>query len=134
MLRRFAVAMGSTVTLVGAFIVGGVLHQAVVKGAYAVTSPPAVLGVALGLAVILVGKRLEARFDPSEYVPDAKEEDEDEEGEEFDEKYSPVPEERLEDREDDDREFDERFSPVPQERLEDRDRDDGRSQRDLEQE
>jgi hypothetical protein len=107
MIRRFAAAMGSMVTLVGAFIVGAVLHQTLVQNNYPITRPIAVFGLLAGVAVIAVGLRLEGRFEPSDYVPDAEREGDDGddgegegEGDEgFDDRLSPVSEEMLEDRE-----------------------------------
>lgn len=87
---------GSTIELLGAFVIGGVLHQTLVRGAFPVTAPASVFGILGGLALILVGRRLERRFEPSEYVPAAEDEEDDEE---FDEELSPVPTERLEERE-----------------------------------
>ena len=92
---------GSAIELAGAFVIGGVLHQTLVQNAYPVTAPAAVFGFVGGLVLIVVGRRLEGRFEPSDYVPEA-EEDEDEEEGEFDERLSPVPEERLEERKADD--------------------------------
>lgn len=93
---------GSVLLLLGAFAIGGVLHQSLVKGEFALTSPPAVFGFVAGVVLIVVGNRLEQAFDPSDYVPaseDGNEEKADEEG--FDEELSPVPSERLEGREKD---------------------------------
>ena len=85
--RRIPYSFGSAVMLAGAFAVGWVLHQVFVRGTLSVTAPPSVIGLALGLALIAVGRALERRFDPSSYVtrpPD----DDDEEA--FDEDYSPL--------------------------------------------
>jgi len=96
-------AFGSGLSLFGAFAVGAVLNEVVVKGTTAATSPFAVGGTLLGLAMIAVGLYLERTFNPSQHVPDDEAEAEDGDGEaEFDEKFSPVDEEMLEGRERDD--------------------------------
>ena len=69
---------GSTLTLLGAFAIGGVLHAVVVEQSMAPLSPVAVLGAVAGVALVFVGRRLERQFDPSTYVPDT---DDDEDGE-----------------------------------------------------
>lgn len=100
---RWSVAgiFGSTVTLLGAFLVGVVIHRSLVLGEFSVLAPAGVLGLAGGLALIAIGRRLEERFQPSEYVPGSEddEEEEEDEGGEFDERFSPVPQDRLERRE-----------------------------------
>lgn len=92
-------AFGSGLSLFGAFAVGAVLNEVVVKGTTAASSPFAVGGTLLGLAMIAVGLYLERKFNPSKHVPDDEQEDEDEEAEaEFDEEFSPIDEEMLEGR------------------------------------
>lgn len=94
---------GTAVELAGAFTIGSVIHRSVVRNEYALTAPPSVFGILLGLALIVAGRSLARRFQPSDYVPDTPDEEE-EEGEEmeFDEELSPVPSDRLENREVDD--------------------------------
>lgn len=96
---RIPHALGSAVTLTGAFMVGWVLHQVLVQGALDPTAPAAVLVGIGGLVVIAVGRRIERGFDPSDYVVDPEPEEDEEE---FDERFSPVSEEMLEGRERDD--------------------------------
>lgn len=81
MLDRVPQLFGSVLLLLGAFAIGSVLHQSVVKGAFGATSPPAVFGIIGGIVLIVVGQRLERRFDPSAYVVGG-EEDGDGEGDE----------------------------------------------------
>lgn len=68
MLDRVPQLFGSVLLLLGAFAIGSVLHQSFVKGAFGATSPPAVFGIIGGIVLIVVGHRLERRFDPSAYV------------------------------------------------------------------
>lgn len=86
----FGYGLGSTLVLLGAFAIGGVLHQSLVKHQYPVTSPFAVAGMVVGVVLVVVGYRVEQRY--SGAVGD----DEEDEEEEFDEKHSPVSEEDLE--------------------------------------
>jgi len=97
MIRRFAVAMGSAVTLTGAFVVGAVLHQSLVQNRFPLTSPAGIFGLGIGVVVIAVGLGLEGRFEPSDYVPDPEEDEKDEEA--FDEELSPLSGDTLENRE-----------------------------------
>lgn len=90
---------GSVVTLSGAFLVGVVIHRSVVRGEFSLFAPAGVFGILGGVALIYLGRRLENRFDPSDYVPDSEDEDEEDERREFDERLSPVPQDRLEERE-----------------------------------
>lgn len=90
--------VGSTLLLLGAFVIGGGLHRVFIKGTLSITSFPFVLSLVGGGALVYAGWRLEKKFDPSELVP----EDEDEGEDEFDEDLSPVSEGDLEGRERDD--------------------------------
>lgn len=94
--RRVPYTFGSTLLLIGAFVVGGALHEAFVQGSVGVTSPLFVLGLVVGSVVVYTGWRIEREFDPSEMVPG------DEEEEEFDEAASPISASDLEGRERDD--------------------------------
>lgn len=111
MLARVPQLFGSVLLLLGAFAIGSVLHQSFVQGAFGPTSPPAVFGIIGGIVLIVVGQRLERRFDPSAYVIGGDEDgdgDEDEAGPAgeagdagdeaatFDGDRGPVPSERLE--------------------------------------
>lgn len=111
MLDRVPQLFGSVLLLLGAFAIGSVLHQSFVKGAFGATSPPAVFGIIGGIVLILVGQRLERRFDPSAYVIGGEEDgdgDEDDAGSPgeagdagdeaatLDGDRGPVPSERLE--------------------------------------
>lgn len=96
--ERIPYSFGSAVILAGAFAIGGVLHAAFVEGGLPITSPAAVFGILGGVALVAIGRALERRFDPSEFVPDS----EDEEEEEFEEELSPISEADLEGRERDD--------------------------------
>lgn len=58
----------------------------------ALTAPAAVLVSLAGIGLILLGRRLERRFDPSMFVPKAPEDEE----AEFDEELSPLDPEDLE--------------------------------------
>lgn len=98
--RRVPYSFGSAIVLAGAFAIGGVLHQSVIEGALPITSPAAVIGMGGGVALVVLGRAMERRFDPSGFVPDAG--DGDEGDEEFDEAFSPISETDLEGRERDD--------------------------------
>lgn len=100
MRRAIPRAFGSGLLLFGAFAIGAVLHEVLVTGSAGAFSPFAVGGVLVGGVFILVGLRLERRFDPSEFVPATEEEEE--KLDEFDEDMTPVSEEMLEGREADD--------------------------------
>lgn len=88
---------GSTLLLLGAFVVGGGLHRVLVRGTMSPTSFPFVLSVVVGSILVYVGWRLENEFDPSAMVPTDEEDDE-----EFDESLSPVDDSDLEGLERDD--------------------------------
>ncbi|PSP74756.1 hypothetical protein BRC86_04915 [Halobacteriales archaeon QS_3_64_16] len=60
---RVGYLIGSTLLLLGAFAIGGVLHQSLVQGSIAVTAPASVLGIGAGIALIAVGRRLEGRYE-----------------------------------------------------------------------
>ena len=93
---RIPYSFGSILILVGAFGIGSVLHEAFVKGAMDISSPIAVFGIVAGCGLIVAGRHVERRFDPSEYV-DAEEGSGEED--EFDEDISPIQSEWLEGRE-----------------------------------
>ena len=78
-------SFGSATLLLGAFAVGWVLHQTVVRRALSPTSPVAVLVALCGVGLILAGRAMERRFDPSAFVPDSGDDDG-----EFDERLSPL--------------------------------------------
>lgn len=96
---RIPYTLGSVVTLTGAFMVGWVLHQVLVKGTLDPTHPASVLVGLAGLLAIAAGRRIERGFDPSAFVVDPEPEEDEEE---FDEDLSPVSEEMLDGRERDD--------------------------------
>jgi len=60
---RVGYLIGSTLLLLGAFAIGGVLHQSLVQGMIPVTAPASVLGIGAGIALIAVGRRLEGRYE-----------------------------------------------------------------------
>lgn len=97
--ERVPATFGAVFTVSGAFAIGWAIHQVFIQGTLGPTSPPAVFATAIGAFAIWFGRRLERGFDPSSFVVDT-EDDEDEE--EFDERFSPVSEEMLEGRERDD--------------------------------
>ena len=97
--RRIPSIFGSTLLLLGAFVVGGILHRVLVKGTLGATSPASVFSLLFGGVLIYVGWRLENEFDPSAMVPDDTDEEDEEE---FDESLSPIDESQLEDLERDD--------------------------------
>ncbi|MDY6765354.1 MAG: hypothetical protein SV377_06710 [Halobacteria archaeon] len=92
-------SLGSGFLILGAIVIGGVLHNVIFEKTMGPLSAPAVLGTVFGVAVILLGKYLEDRFNPAEVtgVKEKKEEEEEEEAE-FDEEMSPVKTEWLEER------------------------------------
>lgn len=91
-------AFGSGLLLFGAFAIGGVLHEVFVEGSIGLFSPVAVLGTLVGVALILGGRRMERAFEPSDYVPGAESDADEEAEDEYDESHSPVPESALEGR------------------------------------
>jgi len=95
--RRIPKFFGSTLLLFGAFVIGEGLHRVFIEGTLSLTSLPFVLALVFGGVLLYAGWRLENEFDPSTYVPDA--EDEDGEDQEFDESVSPVDADQLADRE-----------------------------------
>jgi hypothetical protein len=98
--RRIPSFFGSTLLLFGAFVIGEGLHRVFIQGTLAPTSLPFVVALAVGGLLLYAGWRLENKFDPSTYVPDA--EDEDEESAEFDESMSPIDADQLAGRDRDD--------------------------------
>lgn len=95
---RTAYFLGSVAMLVGALVLGGVLHQALVASSIALASPQAILGLLGSLALVVVGWRLERRSDPSEFVGDPDPGDAD--GEEWEEADYVFSDEELEGRAD----------------------------------
>lgn len=89
---RIPHSFGSGFLLAGAFAIGWVLHQAFVLETMAITAPLAVFVTLAGLGCIALGRRLERQFDPSMFVPEDQEDDE----EAFDEELSPLDAEDLE--------------------------------------
>lgn len=98
--RRIPNFFGSTLLLFGAFVIGEGLHRVFIQGTLAPTSLPFVLALGFGGLLLYAGWRLENKFDPSTYVPEA--EDEAEDDEEFDESMSPIDADQLAGRERDD--------------------------------
>jgi hypothetical protein len=103
-LRGLGDAVGSTLTLTGAFAVGWALHRTLVVGDLAATSPPVVAAVAGGAALIGVGRALERRYGREVPAGDGTDDGADEtatdpEETEFDERFAPVEEADLADRE-----------------------------------
>lgn len=95
---RVLSTFGSVFLLSGAFAIGWVFHQVLVERTIAPTAPAALIGGLVGLLAILVGRRLEQGFDPSSFIVDPEDEDD----ERFDERFSPVDEDMLAGRERDD--------------------------------
>ena len=89
---RIPRSLGTVFLLTGAFAIGSVLHQALVQQTLALTSPFAVFASLAGIGLIVLGRRLEREFDPSEFIPKAPEDEE----EGFDEALSPLDEHDLE--------------------------------------
>lgn len=88
---RIPRSFGSGFLLAGAFAIGWVLHQVFVLETMALTAPVAVFVTLAGLGCIALGRRLERQFDPSMFVPEAEDEED-----EFDEELSPLDAEDLE--------------------------------------
>jgi hypothetical protein len=59
---RIGSTVGSLGQLVGAFAIGGALHQSLVQGTVPITAPVPVLSIALGTVLIAVGHRIEQRY------------------------------------------------------------------------
>ncbi|MFC7008091.1 hypothetical protein [Halalkalicoccus salilacus] len=64
--QRVAAFIGSGLLIVGAVLVGEVLHVTVVRGETPITDLSVLLRAALGLGLVLVGARLDAH--PREYL------------------------------------------------------------------
>lgn len=88
---RIPRSFGSGFLLAGAFAIGWVLHQVFVLDTMALTAPVAVFVTLAGLGCIALGRRLERQFDPSMFVPESEDEQD-----EFDEDLSPLDAEDLE--------------------------------------
>lgn len=73
---RLLRTVGSTFLLIGAFVIGWTVHHVFFVGDLSVTSPTTLLGIAGGLASVIVGRHLEGKFDPVEYVGGLGSEDE----------------------------------------------------------
>lgn len=95
--RRIPHSLGSVILLVGAFLIGSVLHQSFVVGSTEITSPASVLGLAVGVVLIAAGRRVERRFEPAAYTR-SEEEDGDDGDERVEEMAGPVRDEWLEGR------------------------------------
>lgn len=93
--RRIPKFFGSTLLLFGAFVIGEALHRTFIKETMVLMSPAFVLALVVGGLLLYGGWRLENRFDPSNYVPEAEEEDEEAE---FDESMAPLDADQLEGR------------------------------------
>lgn len=59
---RIAYGFGSTLLLAGAFVIGSVLHQIFIEKTLALTSPITVFGVLAGIILIVLGRRVENRY------------------------------------------------------------------------
>lgn len=88
---RIVYGFGSIVLLTGAFAVGGVLHQVFVEGTLSLTSPVTVFGMLVGIGLMALGRRIEARHRDALGLTD-----EEEEKDEFDEANAPFDEADLE--------------------------------------
>lgn len=72
---RIGSTVGSLGQLVGAFAIGGALHQSLVQGTVPITAPFPVLSIALGIVLIAVGHRIEQRYGGGRRPTDADETD-----------------------------------------------------------
>lgn len=101
---RFVGAFGSTLTLGGALAVGAVLHAAVVEGTLPPFGPVAVLGLAGGVALVVVGHRVESASGDATDGGDGKETGDSGAGDEaeYDPEMAPVDESALDGYERDD--------------------------------
>lgn len=88
--QRVAAFIGSGLLIVGAVLVGEVLHVTVVRGETPITDPSVLLRAALGLGLVLVGARLDVH--PREYlsVPSDRAGEESREEGGFDGELSPL--------------------------------------------
>lgn len=64
--KRVAAFVGSGLLIVGAILVGEALHVTVVRGATPLSDPGVLLRAAIGVALVLVGTRLDVH--PREYL------------------------------------------------------------------
>lgn len=64
--QRAVAFVGSGLVIVGAVLVGEVLHVTVVRGESAITDPGVLVRAAIGIAFVLVGSRLDVH--PREYL------------------------------------------------------------------
>lgn len=92
MTDRAAHFVGSVLVIVGALVLGGVLHQVFVESSVALASARALLGLGGAAALVAVGWHLERRADPSEFVADP---DPAEDGEEWPEEEYVFSDEEL---------------------------------------
>lgn len=88
--QRVAAFVGSGLLIVGAVLVGEVLHVTVVRGETPITDLSVLLRAALGLGLVLVGARLDVH--PREYlsVPSDRADEENGAEGEFDGELSPL--------------------------------------------
>ncbi len=93
---RIVYGFGSILLLTGAFAIGGVLHRVFVQGTLSLTSPVTVFGILVGIGLMALGRRIEARHRDALGLTDDDEEDE------FDEANAPFDEADLEKYERDD--------------------------------
>jgi hypothetical protein len=94
-------ALGSSLSLTGAFAIGWALHRSLWVGDIGLLSPPAVGAVAVGVALVAGGQYVERRYDrPGRDAGASEGEDEggaENESEEYDDSLAPVDEETLAD-------------------------------------
>lgn len=64
--QRVAAFVGSGLLIVGAVLVGEVLHVTVVRGERAIADPGVLVRAAIGIVLVLVGSRLDVH--PREYL------------------------------------------------------------------
>lgn len=120
---RIGNAVGSMVQLVGAFAIGSALHQSLVEGTVAVTAPPSVAWIVLGLVLIGVGRGLERRYGSDPRSDDEEDPERDTQGGYDEGGYDERSGERN-DRGSDEGKFDERWAPFDATDLEKYERDD----------
>ena len=124
MYARIGHVVGSTLSLVGAFAIGAVLHQSFVEEAIAITAPISVLGIALGAGLIALGRRLEGRYEDDLLSADANADGGESEDRDGDEDDGTNGAHERDGGDDPERGFDERWAPFDAADLEKYERDD----------
>lgn len=88
---RITASLSSSLLLMGAFSIGWMLHQTLIRGTLSLTSPIAVAALLGGGILVCLGYRLKDRLAPGEFISGGTTRDD----EEYVEEVSPLNEEWL---------------------------------------